>query len=145
MRDIAQSVGFSGNPLAARDLYRLIADAHTADRRYRPNGPRVLNIRAELAAWTGQTGDASAARDQLAQQLHIYEHVWCRPNDPSVSIIRFNLARYTGEAGDAAAARDQFAALLPISERALGPDHPDTVATRSHFAHWAEKAAHPTT
>ena len=38
------------------------------------------------------------------------------------------------QAGDAAAARDQFAALLPIGERILGPEHPDTLATRRSLA-----------
>ena len=40
----------------------------------------------------------------------------------------------TGEAGEAAGARDQAAALLPIRERILGPEHPDTLATRSNLA-----------
>ena len=47
-----------------------------------------------------------------------------------------NLASWTGEAGDAAGARDQFAALLPIVERVLGPEHPDTLATRHNLARW---------
>ncbi len=38
-------------------------------------------------------------------------------------------------AGDAAGARDQYAALLPISERVLGAEHPDTLATRNNLAH----------
>lgn len=47
-----------------------------------------------------------------------------------MSATRSNLAHWTGEAGDAAGARDQYAALLPLQERALGPDHPDTLTTR---------------
>ena len=45
-------------------------------------------------------------------------------------------AHWTGWAGDAAAARDQFATLLPIRERFLGPEHPDTLTTRSNLASW---------
>ena len=45
--------------------------------------------------------------------------------------------------GDPAAARDQFAALLPISERVLGPEHPDTLNTRANLAHWTGEAGDP--
>ena len=38
------------------------------------------------------------------------------------------------EDGDAAAARDKLAALVPVFERALGPEHPDTLAVRVHLA-----------
>jgi hypothetical protein len=53
---------------------------------------------------------------------------------------RLQLARYTGEAGNAAGARDQFAALLAITERALGPEHPDTLATRHRLATYTGEA-----
>jgi hypothetical protein len=51
-----------------------------------------------------------------------------------------DLARCTGKAGDAAGALDQLAALLPVEERVLGPEHPDTLATRHDLAHWTIKA-----
>ena len=47
---------------------------------------------------------------------------------------RASLASWTGSAGDAAASRDQYAARLPIRERALGPDHPDTLTMRHELA-----------
>jgi hypothetical protein len=47
---------------------------------------------------------------------------------------RARLTPWTGSAGDAASARDQYAARLPIRERALGPDHPDTLAMRHELA-----------
>jgi hypothetical protein len=50
------------------------------------------------------------------------------------------LAYWTGKAGDAAGARDQFAALLPIRERVLGPEHPETLISRSDLAYWTGKA-----
>src|ERR1700746_2608598 len=34
----------------------------------------------------------------------------------------------------------QFAALLPISERVLGPEHPDTLTTRHNLAPWTGRA-----
>ena len=36
----------------------------------------------------------------------------------------------------AATRQDQLATLLPMSERVLGPEHPDTVITRNQLARW---------
>ena len=40
-------------------------------------------------------------------------------------------------------ARDQFAAVLPADERVLGPEHPDTLATRDDLASWTGQAGDP--
>ena len=37
-------------------------------------------------------------------------------------------------------ARDQFWELLPIQERVLGPEHPQTLFTRSNLADWTASA-----
>ncbi|BCJ46581.1 hypothetical protein GCM10010168_38960 [Actinoplanes ianthinogenes] len=42
-----------------------------------------------------------------------------------------------------AGARDQFAALLPLRERILGPEHPETLATRHGLAFWTGSAGDP--
>jgi hypothetical protein len=39
-----------------------------------------------------------------------------------------------------AAARDLYAALLPARERVLGPEHPDTLATRTSLAYWTKRS-----
>jgi hypothetical protein len=52
MGRIAAYLGESGSYPAARDLCRLIADAHTADGRYGPDHPRTLAARGNLAYWT---------------------------------------------------------------------------------------------
>ena len=95
-----------------------------------PEHPDTLAARANLARWTGQAGDAAAARDQYAALLPVRERV-LGPEHPDTLTARANLARWTGQAGDAAAARDQFAALLPVRERVLGPEHPDTLTARA--------------
>ena len=41
---------------------------------------------------------------------------------------------------DLAGARDQYAVLLPIRERVLGPEHPDTLATRGNLAYWTAQS-----
>jgi hypothetical protein len=64
--------------------------------------------------------------------------LWSRA--PKHLDARANLARWTGEAGDPVAARDQLAALLPVTERVLGPEHPDTLTIRSELARWTANA-----
>jgi hypothetical protein len=139
MWQIARYLGESGSYLAARDLFRLIADAHTADDAYGPDHPHTLTACHDLALWAGSAGDAAGARDQLAALLPARERVM-GPDHRETLITRNQLARFTGEAGDVAGARDQLAALLPITERALGPDHPDTLTARHNLAYWTGAA-----
>ena len=139
MRQIAQYLGYSGSYPVARDLFRLITDAYAADDAYGPEHRDTLAARHELATWTGQAGDAAAARDQFAALLPIEERV-LGPDHPGTLTTRASLASWTGKAGDGTAARDQFAALLPSQERVLGPDHPGTLTTRGNLASWVGEA-----
>jgi hypothetical protein len=132
---IAVYLGASGSYPAARDLFERIADARREDDAYGPEHPDTLGARSELARWTGDAGDAAAARDEFAALLPIRERV-LGPEDRDTLTTRHNLAYYTGVAGDAAAARDQFAALLPIRERVLGPEDPETLTTRHNLAYY---------
>ena len=139
MRQIARYVGFSGSYSGARDLFQLIADAHTDSDAYGPEHPRTLTARQSLAYWTGEAGDAAGARDQFAALLPIRERVQGLEH-PDTLTARRELARKTGETGDAVAARDQFAALLPIIQRVQGPEHKHTLATRHELARWTGEA-----
>ena len=136
---IARYLGASGNYQAARDLFRLIADAYIEADDYGPEHPETLAARANLAGWTGEAGDAAAARNQSAALLPIRERV-SGPEHPDTLTARDNLARWTGWAGDAAAARDQYAALLPVRERVSGTEHPDTLTARDNLARWTGEA-----
>ena len=136
---ITQSLGRSGSYTAARDLFRLIADAHTKSDAYGPEHRDTLAVRHELARWTGAAGDAAGARDRYAALLPIGERI-LGPEHPDTLTARHDLASWTGDAGDAAGARDQFAALLPIRERIQGPEHPDTLAARHDLAYWSGAA-----
>ncbi len=130
---IAEYLGNSGNYRAARDLFRLIADAYMASDAHGPEHRDTLNARHNLARWTGRSGNAAAARDLLAELLPLFERV-LGPEHPETLAARANLARLTGETGDAAAARDLLAALLPTRERVSGPEHPETLAARANLA-----------
>jgi hypothetical protein len=101
---------------------------------------RSGRVRSERrAGWTGEAGDAAAARDQFAALLADRERI-LGTDHPDTLAARSDLARTIGNAGDAAAARDQYAALLADRERILGTDHPDTLAARSDLTYWTEKA-----
>ncbi|MBB5076341.1 tetratricopeptide repeat protein [Nonomuraea endophytica] len=50
---------------------------------------------------------------------------------------RANLAYWMG---DAVAAGAMYAEMLPISERVLGPEHPETPAVRANLAFWSDQA-----
>jgi hypothetical protein len=139
MSRIAWYLGQSGSYPAARDLFRLIVDAHTDDDAYGAEHPGTLIARAKLAFWAGGAGDAAAARDQLAALLPIEERVLGAEHPDTLS-ARASLASFTGEAGDSAAARDQYVALLPVFERVLGAEHPGPLAARADLAGWTGEA-----
>jgi Domain of unknown function (DUF4062)/Tetratricopeptide repeat len=139
MRQIARYLGHSGSYPAARDLFRLIADALGEAAAYGPEHSATLNARHRRAHWTGDAGDAAGARDQYVALLPIMERV-LGSEHPETLTARGNLAHWTGEAGDAAGARDRYAALLPIRERVSGPEHPATLETRRSLARWTGEA-----
>jgi hypothetical protein len=56
---IARYLGYSGSYPAARDLFRLIADAYGEDDAYGAEHWRTLTARSNLAYWTGRAGDAA--------------------------------------------------------------------------------------
>jgi hypothetical protein len=98
---IAQYLGNSGSYPACRDLFRLIADAHTESPAYGPEHRDTLGARHELARWTGYAEDAAGARDQYAALLPISERVQ-GPEHPNTLTTRANLTYWTGQARDAA-------------------------------------------
>jgi hypothetical protein len=95
-----------------------------------------------LARWTGETGDAAAAREQYTALLPVWERV-SGLEHPLTLTARASLARWTGEMGDPARARDQYQALLPTRERVSGPEHPATLAVRVGLAHWTGGGGRP--
>jgi hypothetical protein len=139
MKRMANYLGSSGSYPAARDLLQLIADAYGEDDAYGAQHPDTLVVRAQLARWTGEAGDAAGARDQCAALLPISERV-LGPEHPDTLTTWHKLAYNTGLAGDPARARDQLAALVPVRERVLGAEHPDTLVARDNLARWTGEA-----
>ena len=62
-----------------------------------PEHPDTLVTRHELARWTGEAGDAAAARDQYAALLPLRERV-SGPDHPDTLAARGDLARWTSSA-----------------------------------------------
>ncbi|WP_433227721.1 tetratricopeptide repeat protein [Actinomadura formosensis] len=54
--------------------------------------------------------------------------------------VLFKAATSLGETGQATAARDAYAALHATALHHLGPDHPDTLASRGNLAFWRGEA-----
>jgi hypothetical protein len=59
-----------------------------------PEHPKTLAVRASLAYFTGQAGDAAEARDQYAALLPIRKQV-LGPEHPDTLSVRANLAYCT--------------------------------------------------
>jgi Tetratricopeptide repeat len=139
---IAQYLGHSGSYQTSRELYRSIAGAHGEAASYGPEHRDTLGARHLLARWTGEAGDAVAARDQFAVLLTDMHRI-LGPDDHDTLITRNQLAYYTGEAGDSAGARDQLEEVLPEMERILGLNHPDTLLARHNLAYYTGLAGDP--
>ena len=66
--------------------------------------PETLDARLALAYWTGEAGNAAAAREQFAALLPVMQRV-LGPGHPDTLATSRGLAAWTG-AGDPGAARD---------------------------------------
>ncbi len=72
----------------------MIAEARREDDAYDPEHQDTLAVRGNLAHWSGQAGDAAAARDQYAALLPVYERVLGPEHRDSLT-VRGNLAHWT--------------------------------------------------
>ena len=140
MGRLARYVEESGDYRGARDLWSVIADAHTAA--VGPEHPLTVVARCQHARWTGAAGDAVTARDALAALLPLAEDV-LGPDAPDTLAVRHELAAMTGFAGGPFTAREQLLMLVPAVERILGLDHLDTLRARASLAHWTGAAGDP--
>lgn len=120
-------------PAESRDRLEVLVDASSAD------NALGLNIRREGAYWTGEAGDALAARDQFAALAPAHVRVLGAEHRETL-IVRSDLADWSGMAGDAVAARDQNVELVPLLVRVMGAEHRQTLIARSNLAYWSGAA-----
>ena len=122
-----------------RPVRRAAAGARAGGRPRAPGHPQGPRRRRRLDRGGGRTGRGprpvrgAAAHHRAGARTQ-------PPGDPHRPRQPCPLDR---EAGDPAGARDQFQELLPITERALGPRHPDTLSDRHNLGHWTGEAGDP--
>jgi excisionase family DNA binding protein len=100
-----------------------------------PDNPDVLEVRANVATWTGQSGDVWGALEQFTALLPDITR-GRGSNHPDTFRVRGNLALWTGRTGDLGAALQEFNALLGDQQRVLGSNHPDVLTTRGNIVTW---------
>ena len=140
----------SHHALAAN--YATLGDYHQAlahgqyelDLRTRIQGrrhPATLASRADIAYWTGHSGDEAAALALYQELLPDLEQV-LGPRHHDTLDTRSNIALWTGRCGDAVTALRLYQELLHM-EHVLGPRHPDTLTTRGNVADWTGRCGDP--
>jgi len=99
----------------------------------------ALEVRAESLRQAWQ--DRPARRDLVEQIMTVYEHLASCPGEAGSALTQafLRLRRWAvwflNELGDSAAQAIQVAGpLLADQERILGPDHPDTLGSRTNLA-----------
>ncbi|MGW0569885.1 tetratricopeptide repeat protein [Streptomyces tauricus] len=125
--------------------------------------PKTLDTQDSLAFWRGEAGDASGAAEA-------YEHLFkvrrraLGEDHPETLAAGSSLAHWRGEAGDHAGAitvteqllqhmvvqrgeagdasgtAEAYEHLFKVRQRALGEDHPETLAAWGSLAHWRGEA-----
>ncbi|MFE7111156.1 tetratricopeptide repeat protein [Streptomyces sp. NPDC057600] len=146
--------------LALRALHRLSLIDHTPDTPHQAVRVHQLIQRAtrdtltpdqhdrlaRTAADTLTTAWPAIERDAaLAQALRANTDVLTRTAEdalyrPDPHDVLFRIGKSLGQAGQAAAAAAHSHRLAETTGHRLGPDHPDTLAARSHLAYWQGRA-----
>jgi hypothetical protein len=113
-------------------------------------GPAPLAVVARAAADMLAAVWPEAERDEFGQVLRASTTALQQAAGPSLWSqdegdpgVLFRSATSLGEAGQVTAARDAYSSLYRTALRHLGPDHPDTLVTRSNLARWRGEAGDP--
>lgn len=130
---LGQVLHASGDLVGARTY---LERAATADERtYGPNHPEVVPVLVRLGQVQYDLGDAAAASAYALRAITILEHADGVAADP---FSRRNtlaiLGRLLRDLGDQIQARAYLTRALAVATRALGAEHPDTVALQTQLA-----------
>ena len=99
----------------------------------RDDDPTLFDLRRQLAVWTGEAGNARAARNQLSSLVRTQAAV-LGPEHPETLRTTSHLGFWSFEADDIADAKEIFERLLPMQSRVVGAEHPNTLRTRYRMA-----------
>jgi Tetratricopeptide repeat len=100
-----------------------------------PGHPVTLTTYANVAFWTGQCGNITAALRLSRELLPVRERA-LGTDHPEVLGLRNNIAYRTAECGQVADGLRLFREVLTDRARVQGADHPETLATRNSIAFW---------
>ncbi|RSN42534.1 tetratricopeptide repeat protein [Streptomyces sp. WAC 04229] len=118
-------------------IQRATRDTLTPDQHYRFARTAADTLTAIWPEIERDTVLAQALRANATTLIRTAEDALYRPDIHQV-LHRFGAS--LGESGQVAAARDHYQHLAATTCHYLGPDHPDTLATRSNLATWRGKA-----
>ena len=97
-----------------------------------PDHPDVATDGGNLGRVLQDLGDLAGAKTQLERALAIDEAAY--PDHPNVAADRSNLGRVLQDLGDLDGAKTQLERALEIGQATLGPDHPNSLASRGFLA-----------
>ena len=95
---------------------------------------RVAELQGHVAELDTEAKEGRAALARVSVLEALLEAERARVEEWKAVADRNNLASLLQDQGDLAGARPLFERTLAISERALGPDHPDTAGSLNNLA-----------
>ncbi|MFJ4843221.1 tetratricopeptide repeat protein, partial [Streptomyces sp. NPDC088746] len=95
---------------------------------------------ALTAAWPDIERDTGLAQTMCANAFSLARTAKDALYQPACHVMFFRAGKSLGESGQTAAAAAATEELLADLVRVLGPDHPDTLATRGNHAYWQAEA-----
>ncbi|WP_369780624.1 tetratricopeptide repeat protein [Streptomyces sp. R33] len=114
-------------------LQRAVRDSLSADQ----HGQLVRTAAdALIAAWPQVERDTTLAQALRANTEALTLHAEDALHQPDAHPVLFRTGKSLGEAGQVTAALHHFQHLADTTQHHLGPDHPDTLATRHIAAYW---------
>lgn len=94
-----------------------------------------MQVNAEIAYWTGKTGDFERARALYTEVLDERIKALGRYHPDTLS-TRYQIAHYSGQAGNIAEALRLYIEVLDERIEHIGADHASTLRTRYQVAHY---------
>ncbi|MFD6822747.1 FxSxx-COOH system tetratricopeptide repeat protein [Streptomyces sp. NPDC060085] len=134
----AEKVSGSGGSVQSHQIIqRATRDALTPEQR-----EQTAHAAADalLAVWPTVERDTALSAVLRANTTALLSTAPDELMQPDAHTVLFVAGRSLGNSGQIAAAHDFFTQLLHLTTQHLGPDHPDTLATRANLAHWRGEA-----
>ncbi|MFF3612755.1 tetratricopeptide repeat protein, partial [Streptomyces sp. NPDC002580] len=135
-----QPPGENGAPGLVR-IHALTARAArdtTPEKQRHPLARRTAD--ALLALWPDHGRDPALQQTLRANATALHEGTTPALYHPDAHTVLFQVGASLGQTGQVSAARDYYCTLSDTTSRHLGPDHPDTLATRHNLAWYRGEA-----